>query len=74
MIALNSGTRLGTMIIDHFFMCFIIMFIVAPGMIYDIIQLTGLPALSNLQFEMSCAGYMMNGGFSDVALNTLNAG
>lgn len=36
---LNSGTRLGTMLMDHFIMTFLILFLVAPGMIYDVIQI-----------------------------------
>jgi uncharacterized RDD family membrane protein YckC len=35
---LTFGTRFGSMILDHFIMTMIIMVIVAPGMIYDMLQ------------------------------------
>jgi uncharacterized RDD family membrane protein YckC len=35
---LNSGTRLGTMIVDHICMTMIVAIIAAPGMVYDILQ------------------------------------
>ena len=38
MNTLNSGTRVGTMILDHFIMTILIMILAAPGMVYDMIQ------------------------------------
>ena len=38
---LNSGTRLGTMLLDHVIMILVIMIFVAPGMVYDIVQTFG---------------------------------
>ena len=38
---LDTGTRLGSMFIDHFAMTFILMIFVAPGMIYDMLQTFG---------------------------------
>ena len=43
MTTLNSGTRLTTMFLDHFAMCFVITILVAPGMVYDMMQAFGDP-------------------------------
>ncbi|MBX2963710.1 MAG: RDD family protein [Cyclobacteriaceae bacterium] len=40
---LNSGTRIGTMLLDHFIMTFVMMIVIAPGMVYDMMQTFGNP-------------------------------
>ncbi len=35
---LNAGTRIGTMLVDHFIMTFVITIFAMPGMVYDIFQ------------------------------------
>jgi uncharacterized RDD family membrane protein YckC len=43
MNSLNTGTRFGTMLIDHITMTFIVMIFAAPGMVYDIMHMIGNP-------------------------------
>jgi uncharacterized RDD family membrane protein YckC len=43
MTPLNAGTRIGSMIVDHFCMTMIVTILCAPGMIYDIFQTLNNP-------------------------------
>jgi hypothetical protein len=54
---LNTGTRIGTMMLDHFLTTIVIMIFVAPGMIYDIIQTFGNP---NAQPKLMLGNYYLN--------------
>jgi uncharacterized RDD family membrane protein YckC len=40
---LDTGTRLGTMVLDHIIMSFAVTILAAPGMVYDIVQIIGNP-------------------------------
>jgi uncharacterized RDD family membrane protein YckC len=40
---LNAGTRIGSIILDHFVMTFVVMIFAAPGMVYDLVQTFGNP-------------------------------
>ena len=57
MNTLNSGTRIGTMVFDHFTMTFVVMIIAAPGMVYDIVQAFGQPGA---QPKLFLGNYYMN--------------
>jgi uncharacterized RDD family membrane protein YckC len=57
MTKLNSGTRLGTMLLDHIIMIFVIMILIAPGMVYDIVQTFGD---SNAQPKLFLGNYYLN--------------
>lgn len=54
---LNTGTRLGSMMVDHFIMVFIIMIVVAPGVVYDITQSFGNP---NIPPKLFLGNYYLN--------------
>ena len=54
---LNSGTRLITMLLDHFIMCFVVMIVVAPGAVYDMIHTFGNP---NAQPKLFLGNFYMN--------------
>lgn len=57
MTTLNSGTRLITMLVDHFAMCFVMMILVAPGVIYDMTQAFGNP---NTPHKLFLGNYYLN--------------
>lgn len=57
MNTLNTGTRIGTMVLDHFTMTFAIMIFAAPGMVYDIMQTFGNP---DAQPKLFLGNYYMN--------------
>lgn len=57
MNTLNSGTRIGTMILDHFAMTFVVMIFAAPGMVYDITQTFGNP---DVQPKLFLGNYYLN--------------
>ncbi len=57
MNTLNSGTRIGAMILDHIAMSFVVMIFAAPGMVYDIMQTFGDP---NAQPKLFLGNYYMN--------------
>jgi uncharacterized RDD family membrane protein YckC len=57
MNTLNSGTRIGTMLLDHFAMTFVVMIFAAPGMVYDIMQTFGNP---DAQPKLFLGNYYLN--------------
>lgn len=57
MTTLNSGNRLTTMLVDHFAMCLVMMVLVAPGMIYDMMQTFGDP---NAPHKLFLGNYYLN--------------
>jgi uncharacterized RDD family membrane protein YckC len=60
---IDPGTRLGTMILDHFAMTLVIMIFVAPGMMYDMMQLFknpgAPPRLFMGNFYMNLLGFSL---------------
>ncbi len=54
---LDTGTRIGTMFLDHFIMSFVIMIFAAPGMVYDIMQTFGNP---DVQPKLFLGNYYLN--------------
>lgn len=54
---LNTGTRIGTMLLDHILTTIIVMIFVAPGMIYDITQTFGNP---DAQPKLMLGNYYLN--------------
>jgi uncharacterized RDD family membrane protein YckC len=57
MNTLNPGTRIGTMLLDHFCMTFILLIVAAPGMVYDIMQSLGNP---DAQPKLLLGNYYLN--------------
>ncbi|RAV97794.1 RDD family protein [Pseudochryseolinea flava] len=57
MNTLNTGNRIGTMLLDHVLMTVIIMVVVMPGVIYDIAQTFGNP---NAQPKLMLGNYYLN--------------
>lgn len=54
---LNAGTRLVTMLLDHFAMTIVLTIIIAPGMVYDMMQTFADP---NPQPKMMFGNYYLN--------------
>src|SRR5438105_5512567 len=57
MNGLNTGTRIGTMLLDHFMTTFVIMIIAAPGVAYDIVQTFGN---SNVQPKLFLVNFYLD--------------
>jgi uncharacterized RDD family membrane protein YckC len=57
MNTLNTETRIGTMLLDHFMMCVVVMIFVAPGLVYDITQTFGN---SNVPPKLILGNYYLN--------------
>lgn len=57
MSKLNTKTRIGTMLLDHFLMTAVVMIFVAPGLVYDITQTFGNP---NAQPKLMLGNYYLN--------------
>lgn len=54
---LNTGTRIGTMLLDHFLTTIVIMIFAVPGIMYDIAQTFGNP---DAQPKLMLGNYYLN--------------
>lgn len=54
---LNTETRIGTMLLDHFLTAVVVMIFVAPGVVYDITQTFGNP---NVPPKLILGNYYLN--------------
>ncbi|MEO1050021.1 MAG: RDD family protein [Bacteroidota bacterium] len=54
---LNAGSRIGSMVIDHITMTFLVMIFAAPGMVYDMMQSFGNP---DVQPKLFLGNYYLN--------------